>query len=305
MWTLFVVPFLELLAVLAVSALLFGLIEQIRPAAATQGPLRLHLDRDAFQAGRERGEGWFTALRSALVVGEGLRTDFVHAFVNPPVIKAAVGLLSALLVAGLAAAGDPRASLEPVVTTWPFWVQVLFGTVISDFLGYWRHRVFHTSALWPIHAVHHSSTQLDWLSTRRFHPVNQIVTNMVHVGALFALGFPWPAIGATLVLRGVYGTFVHANVDLTYGPLDYLIVSPRFHRWHHSSDEQAIDRNFATLFSAWDWMFGTAYLPAGQRAQAFGLHGEKLQESWIAQLGYPMEAWLSPAAQEADAPASE
>ena len=302
MWSQVVVPTLELAGVLAGSALLFGLIEWARPADGRQGFLRFRLDREAYSVARDAGEGRFTALRRSLTAGEGFRADLVHSFLNPPVIHAVVAVVGAVVLGLVALMGDPRVGLEPVVAGWPFWVQVLVATVVSDFLGYWRHRTFHTSALWPVHAVHHSSTQLDWLSTRRFHPLNQIVTNLVHILPLHLLGIPIPALGATLLIRGAYGTFVHANVDLSYGPLDRVFVSPRFHRWHHSSDEEAIDCNFATLFSAWDWIFGTAYLP-GRSATAFGLHGERLPESWLAHLGHPVETWLKrPEVPASDAP---
>ena len=34
------------------------------------------------------------------------------------------------------------------------------------------HRLLHRPLLWRFHAVHHSSTQVDWLSAVRVHPVN-------------------------------------------------------------------------------------------------------------------------------------
>ena len=54
----------------------------------------------------------------------------------------------------------------------PFWLQAVLYLVIQDVLMYWSHRAFHTARLWRYHAVHHSSVQLDWLSGRRFHPVD-------------------------------------------------------------------------------------------------------------------------------------
>jgi sterol desaturase/sphingolipid hydroxylase (fatty acid hydroxylase superfamily) len=279
----------EALRALAISACIFGLIELLRPVVRPSF-FRISIDRDVYAGRRAAGDGYGRALKSAARVGEGLTTDLIHKLVNPPVIGAVVALLSAVLIMVLEASGDPRSVLEPYLAEWPVWLLVLVGTVITDFAGYWRHRLFHTSALWPVHAVHHSSPHLDWLSTTRFHPINQTVTNLVHIGLLWMLGFPALAIGGTTALRGMYGTFVHANLDISYGPLDYLFVSPRFHRWHHSSEEEAIDKNFATFFSAFDWMFGTAYLP-NRPSHMSGLHGDKLQESYLAQLGHPFEVW--------------
>lgn len=42
--------------------------------------------------------------------------------------------------------------------------------VVGDLLAYWLHRAFHVRPLWRFHAVHHSSTHLDWLSSAGLFP---------------------------------------------------------------------------------------------------------------------------------------
>ena len=49
-----------------------------------------------------------------------------------------------------------------------------------------------------------------------------------------------------------------------------VIVSPRFHRWHHTDEEQARDKNFAGLLPLWDILFGTYYMPKDERPSRFG-----------------------------------
>jgi sterol desaturase/sphingolipid hydroxylase (fatty acid hydroxylase superfamily) len=49
-----------------------------------------------------------------------------------------------------------------------------------------------------------------------------------------------------------------------------LIVSPRFHRWHHTDETEARDKNFAGLLPLWDLLFGTYYVPADLRPSHFG-----------------------------------
>jgi len=47
------------------------------------------------------------------------------------------------------------------------------------------------------------------------------------------------------------------------GPLKYILNSPEMHAWHHvHPDHGPQDRNFGITFVAWDWLFGTAFLPA-------------------------------------------
>jgi sterol desaturase/sphingolipid hydroxylase (fatty acid hydroxylase superfamily) len=95
--------------------------------------------------------------------------------------------------------------------------------------------------LWPIHAIHHCSSRLNWLSTERFHVLNYFISsviNTIFVQLLF--GVEVALLGA--FLRRLYNFFIHANVDVDYGVFGYIFVSPRFHHWHHSLDEPATDK---------------------------------------------------------------
>jgi len=74
--------------------------------------------------------------------------------------------------------------------------QAMQMIIVIDFTGYWLHRAFHSRRLWPFHAIHHSSTDLDWLSAARVHPVNDIVEQGRASGdcrraRLFALAASW------------------------------------------------------------------------------------------------------------------
>ena len=66
----------------------------------------------------------------------------------------------------------------------------LRGRAIGDFFSYWRHRLEHTRLLWPAHAIHHSDTDLTWLTIGRFHPIDRVVTCTVDIALLALLGFP-------------------------------------------------------------------------------------------------------------------
>ncbi len=144
---------------------------------------------------------------------------------------------------------------------WPVILVILIAIVLGDFVGYWRHRLEHHSILWPSHAVHHSDTEMTWLSLERFHPINRITTVAIDSSALLLLGLPPYAVVANFLVRHYYGFFIHADLPWTYGKWNILFVSPAMHRWHHSADEVAYDSNFATVFGIWDWVFGTHYVP--------------------------------------------
>jgi sterol desaturase/sphingolipid hydroxylase (fatty acid hydroxylase superfamily) len=52
------------------------------------------------------------------------------------------------------------------------------------------------------------------------------------------------------------------------------VVSPAFHSFHHSVDPAHHDRNFAGLWSFWDYAFGTAVKDDRKAPERFGLAEE-------------------------------
>ena len=152
----------------------------------------------------------------------------------------------------------------------PMWQQALLILVLGDFMGYWMHRAFHRGRLWRFHAVHHSSVDLDWLSAVRLHPVNDALMRIAGTLPVLALGFAPVAVAGIAPALTLLAILVHANLDWDWGPLRALLVSPRFHRWHHTDEETARDRNFAGLLPLWDILFGTCYMPRDRTPQQFG-----------------------------------
>lgn len=174
--------------------------------------------------------------------------------------------------------------------TWrslPLPVVILFGVVVGDFVAYWRHRFEHCALLWPSHAIHHSDTQMTWLTIERFHPVNRLSTFCIDMVALAVLGLPPAAIVANNLVRHYYGLYIHADLDWTYGRLGKIFVSPAMHRWHHAKDEAAMNTNFATMFSLYDYMFGTFYLPGPCRSPLGVKDGPG--RGLVSQLAYPFD----------------
>ncbi len=224
----------------------------------------------------------------------GWWTDVGYWFFTPLVVRAisrvVVVLPFLLLVAlGLASVEGLRAreyaGFGPI-SRQPIWLQMIEVYVLADFVSYWTHRKFHGGRWWPFHAVHHSSEDLDWLSSVRVHPVNSLLMNLAQAAPLALLGFnPFVAV-STAPIFTLYAILLHARVDWTYGALGRLIASPAFHRWHHSKDPLAIDKNFAGLFAFWDVLFGTFYLPRDRAPEDFGIR-DPMPAGFVGQLTQP------------------
>ena len=221
-------------AVLAISVLAFGVI-----AIIVKG-------REAFHA----------AQRAVAEVRLNLAFYFFDALFVAPVLSVMIAGIRSLIsdysltVTGAAiweAAGLPLTLFA-----------VLF---IGDFISYWRHRVEHTRWFWPAHVIHHSDTDMTWLTLSRFHPINRITTAAIDVSLLAILGFPTWALIANNLIRHYYGEFIHADLPWMYGRVGKIVVSPVMHRWHHARDVTGMGSNFATIFSIFDRGFGTYYVP--------------------------------------------
>jgi sterol desaturase/sphingolipid hydroxylase (fatty acid hydroxylase superfamily) len=161
---------------------------------------------------------------------------------------------------------------------------------LGDFISYWRHRLEHTRWIWPAHAVHHSDTEMTFLTLARFHPVNRLVTSCIDIGFLAVLGFPSWALVANVMVRNYYGQFIHVDLPWMYGPLGWVFVSPVMHQWHHAVDYIGSGSNFATVFSVFDRVFGTYYVP-GVCSGPLGV-SEDPGTSITRQLIYPFVCWL-------------
>src|SRR5262249_55665810 len=131
-------------------------------------------------------------------------------------------------------------SLQTAVAAQPYWLQTAEIILLADIGFYCVHRAFHAVPwLWKFHAIHHSIAELDWLAGSRVHPVDQILTKGAGLLPAFALGFSEIAIGMYAMLYYWQSFLIHANVNVRFGPLRWVLASPEFHHWHHSNHSEA------------------------------------------------------------------
>ncbi|TAL40213.1 MAG: sterol desaturase family protein [Alphaproteobacteria bacterium] len=238
-------------------------------------------------------ESLFAANKTQKVFRSGYKTDLVYWFFTPIVFKT-ITLVAMVIVFSILFHTPPK-MLKSVIEHRETWItahlapgtQLLLMAVVGDFIGYWTHRWFHSRRLWKFHAVHHCSEELDWLSSVRLHPVNELLSKLIQAAVLLGLGFNPKGVAVYVPFLAFYALLLHANVTWGFGWLGYIIASPRFHRWHHTSQEEGLDKNFAGLFPWIDRIFGTYYMPKDRLPEKFGLYGEKIPDSFWGQMMYP------------------
>jgi sterol desaturase/sphingolipid hydroxylase (fatty acid hydroxylase superfamily) len=171
-----------------------------------------------------------------------------------------------------------------------FWSQVLFYLVVSDFLLYWIHRVFHGKRLWPFHAIHHSAQDVDWTTSYRFHPINLMLGVFLIDVVMLYVGVSPKVLIFLAPFQTMTALFVHANLNWTFGPLKYVIATPVFHRWHHGPPHLGGNKNFAPALALRDYMFGTFYMPEGELPKEYGVDDPHMPHGFFSQLFYPFKA---------------
>ena len=178
---------------------------------------------------------------------------------------------------------------------WPMWVQIIVALVVVDFAQWCVHNALHRiGPLWNLHKVHHSvkDGEMDWVVSFRFQWTEVVLYKAVLYLPLAWFGFA----GEALLFHAIFGTLIghlnHANLDLDWGWGRYILNSPRMHIWHHDFDAEPPATNFGIIFSAWDWIFGTAHLP-DHPPRKLGFEGvEQIPTGFFAQEAWQVGAWI-------------
>jgi sterol desaturase/sphingolipid hydroxylase (fatty acid hydroxylase superfamily) len=182
----------------------------------------------------------------------------------------------------------PLQSARAWIGALPFVVQFIAIMFLTDFVQYWVHRAFHrVPSLWKFHSVHHSARSMDWIAGARMHFLEILVLRSTTVIPMFLLGFAPSAMYTYIFVVYLYSTLIHANINWRFPVVEKIMVTPRFHHWHHGIEEEAIDVNFAIHFPLFDRLFGTHFLPIGRWPAAYGIQGHPVPKGYRAQFKYP------------------
>jgi sterol desaturase/sphingolipid hydroxylase (fatty acid hydroxylase superfamily) len=177
------------------------------------------------------------------------------------------------------------------VGSWPVWAQFALMFIVADFIQWNVHRLLHAVPwLWEFHKVHHSVKEMGFAAHLRFHWMETIVYKSIQYIPLAMIGFGLQDFFILHMFTVLIGHLNHANLNLDYGPLRYVLNNPKMHIWHHAKQMPkgyANGINFAITLSLWDYLFGTAVIPSEGRDIELGFDGdEAFPQTFVGQLGH-------------------
>jgi sterol desaturase/sphingolipid hydroxylase (fatty acid hydroxylase superfamily) len=150
-------------------------------------------------------------------------------------------------------------SLSGLLGSLPGWAEFVISLLVLDFMHYTSHLARHKIPwLWHFHSIHHSQVEMNPATTFRTHFLDSTSDVMILTLVYGLIGSdpaPWIYGGIT---SQFWNLFIHSNIRSNLGPLGLLVVSPQFHRVHHSIEAEHADRNFGDRLLVWDVLFGTA-----------------------------------------------
>lgn len=150
----------------------------------------------------------------------------------------------------------------------PSGVALIVSFLLLDLAIYAQHVVFHhVPWLWRLHRMHHADLEFDTTTGIRFHPIEILLSMLIKMAVVVALGAPPVAVLVFEVVLNATSLFNHGNVRLS-PRLDAIIrrvlVTPDMHRVHHSAIPRETNSNFGFNLPWWDWIFGTYIAQPGK-----------------------------------------
>lgn len=209
--------------------------------------------------------------------------DLAHTLLNK-------GFVQVLVVVGVTigiaeAAASKGDGLWP--THWPMMLQVILGLLIAEAGMYAAHRLGHEwPLLWRFHAVHHSAPRLWFFNTGRFHIVDTVTSILLCQPLLFLAGAPSDVFIWVTSITAFIGMLTHCNIEMRFGPLNYVFNTPAVHRWHHSRNPAEGNSNYGENLIFYDVLLKTFYCPKRRPPTNIGIDSP-MPAKFLGQIVYP------------------
>lgn len=170
--------------------------------------------------------------------------------------------------------------------------QLLIFFVVSDFFQWSTHILLHHfSFLWKFHQIHHSVKEMGFAAHLRYHWMENVLYKPLKTLAILLLGGFEPEQAYIIHFIAItIGHINHSNLNITWGPLKYIINNPVMHLYHHAyilPEDKKKGVNFGISLSLWDYIFKTNYIPISNKDLKIGFKGDEnipnsfLKQIWI------------------------
>lgn len=154
-----------------------------------------------------------------------------------------------------------------------WWLLLVVYLVTFDFCFYWFHRAQHgIPLLWRYHMLHHSDVNVSCFTSTRHHWFEDLTRYFfiaIPMTMIFGTTDKWPFWFVAAI--GMSGLVIHWNMPWRLSWMHRWVVTPWYHRLHHSVAPEHFDKNFAVMFPIWDKLFQTQHLPASGQIPITGL----------------------------------
>lgn len=175
------------------------------------------------------------------------------------------------------------------------WVQFVFFMLLMDCISFIFHYAIHKyNFLWDFHKVHHTTTELTFLSSFRSSWSNNVLQ-----GLFYGVTTSWLAVNENVRMWGniifiLICMFQHINVKIIFPKiLEHIFVTPKNHFWHHSKIKHfPFGQNFGLILTVWDHAFKTYYNPDHFNTE-IGLSENYKYSSFFSKLIYPIDKWIA------------
>lgn len=219
---------------------------------------------------------WLTGLRKQVF----FRHEYSQVVKNLPIVISIAVFLPLLSTMGLAVLGH-RFAPFPLSANWYIWPLAF---LIYEF-WYWLHHFLghKVRLLWCVHSPHHAPDTINMVVGYNHHML-EVPYMAVFLGFIPALcGVPLEMILVISIIDICWGSMLHASphvISRRYGPLEYFLQTPSYHRVHHAKNPHYMDTNYNSMTLFWDWALGTLQVLRDEEPVVFGITREVDVESW-------------------------
>jgi sterol desaturase/sphingolipid hydroxylase (fatty acid hydroxylase superfamily) len=204
-----------------------------------------------------------------------------------------VALALPMLSAGQSALIPSFGFNEWLELPWGAGMCVLF--IVDSFIAYWVHRASHRfTLLWRFHAIHHADLEIDVTTGIRHHPLESIPAIAAQFAAALICGATADQVITIALINTLWALVTHASLSrvvIQFPKGLGVLVSPAFHRLHHSAELAQSNSNYANTLALWDWLFNTVSDPNAETVRRVGLEAPTVaHDKLVSQLLFPFRS---------------